>query len=73
MTGGGSGIGRAIASEFARRGARVLVTDVDDTRAQTVADEIVGRLARGPRQSRKQVEVGRVLAILDELEMEAAK
>jgi len=40
VTGGGSGIGRAIALEFACRGAQVLVTDVDDTRAQTVADEI---------------------------------
>src|SRR5215207_1325101 len=42
VTGGGSGIGRAIAVEFARRGAEVLVTDVDDTRAETVAGEIGG-------------------------------
>ncbi|HEY3673471.1 MAG TPA: SDR family NAD(P)-dependent oxidoreductase [Acidimicrobiia bacterium] len=40
VTGGGSGIGRAVAAEFSRRGARVLVTDVDDARAETVASEI---------------------------------
>jgi NAD(P)-dependent dehydrogenase (short-subunit alcohol dehydrogenase family) len=40
VTGAGSGIGRAIATEFSRRGARVLVTDVNDARAETVAGEI---------------------------------
>ncbi len=40
VTGAGSGIGRAIAIEMARRGARVLVTDVNDERAETVAGEI---------------------------------
>src|SRR5438094_381695 len=40
VTGAGSGIGQAIAVEFARRGARVLVTDVDDARAETTAATI---------------------------------
>jgi NAD(P)-dependent dehydrogenase (short-subunit alcohol dehydrogenase family) len=40
VTGAGSGIGRAIARELAGRGSRVLVTDVDEQRADVVADEI---------------------------------
>lgn len=43
VTGAGSGIGRAAARAFARRGARVVVTDLVGERAHTVADEI------GPR------------------------
>ena len=40
VTGAGSGIGRAIARELAGRGAHVLVTDVDEQRADQVAGEI---------------------------------
>jgi len=37
MTGGGSGIGRALSLELARRGAHVLVTDIDGDRSVAAA------------------------------------
>ena len=40
VTGGGSGIGRATALSFARRGARVVVGDLREDRAKQVAAEI---------------------------------
>jgi NAD(P)-dependent dehydrogenase (short-subunit alcohol dehydrogenase family) len=42
VTGGGSGIGRAIALTLAASGASVLVADVAEAAAQAVADEITG-------------------------------
>jgi meso-butanediol dehydrogenase/(S,S)-butanediol dehydrogenase/diacetyl reductase len=46
VTGAGSGIGAAIARELAARGARVVVTDVDEGAARLVADGLDGALAR---------------------------
>jgi NAD(P)-dependent dehydrogenase (short-subunit alcohol dehydrogenase family) len=43
ITGSGSGIGRATAHSFARRGARVVVTDLDGDRAAAVAGELGDR------------------------------
>ncbi len=40
VTGAGSGIGRAAAIEFAKRGARVLVADINEKRANDVVAEI---------------------------------
>jgi NAD(P)-dependent dehydrogenase (short-subunit alcohol dehydrogenase family) len=42
LTGAGSGIGRAAAVSFARRGAQVVVTDIDPDRAAAVAGELGG-------------------------------
>ena len=48
ITGAGSGIGRAIALEFAREGAKVLVAELDEATGRAVADEL-GAQARFQR------------------------
>jgi len=40
ITGGGAGLGEAMAREFARRGYRVMVSDRDEDRARAVAESI---------------------------------
>ena len=45
VTGGASGIGEACARDLADRGARVVVADIDEARAQAVAASIPGAVA----------------------------
>jgi NAD(P)-dependent dehydrogenase (short-subunit alcohol dehydrogenase family) len=41
ITGAGSGIGAAFAAELARRGGKIVCSDIDETAARTTADDIV--------------------------------
>jgi NAD(P)-dependent dehydrogenase (short-subunit alcohol dehydrogenase family) len=41
ITGAGSGIGAAFATELARRGGRIVCSDIDETAARTTADAII--------------------------------
>ena len=52
MTGGGSGIGRAICRRFAAEGATVVVADLVGERAEEVAAEIGGTRGAGGRHRR---------------------
>jgi 3-oxoacyl-[acyl-carrier protein] reductase len=46
-TGGGSGLGEAVARRFAAGGGRVAVLDLDEERARSVADELPGSIGIG--------------------------
>ena len=54
ITGGGSGIGRALSEELGRLGAMVVVADIDPERAQVVASQIPGARAAALDVSRRE-------------------
>ena len=64
MTGGASGIGRALCQELARRGALALVADIDSAGAQAVAAAIAasgGRAAAAPLDVTRAPDVERLV------------
>jgi NAD(P)-dependent dehydrogenase (short-subunit alcohol dehydrogenase family) len=65
ITGAGSGIGRATTRSLARRGARVVVTDIDGDRASAVATELgdAGVGLRCDVTSSRDLEAARDLAL----------
>jgi 3(or 17)beta-hydroxysteroid dehydrogenase len=71
VTGGGSGIGRATARALARAGAHVCVTDLDLTRAEETATEILG-LAGGTETLDADPVFARRLDVTDEAGWEDA-
>jgi NAD(P)-dependent dehydrogenase (short-subunit alcohol dehydrogenase family) len=56
VTGAGSGFGRAISQALAKRGARVLASDLDLASAQATAHEINGRAMRADVRDARDVE-----------------
>jgi meso-butanediol dehydrogenase / (S,S)-butanediol dehydrogenase / diacetyl reductase len=62
VTGSGSGIGRVMANRFAAEGAAVVVVDIDDAKAEEVADEIT---AAGGRAVATHADVSDVADVAD--------
>ncbi|MFG2042992.1 SDR family NAD(P)-dependent oxidoreductase [Dactylosporangium sp. NPDC048998] len=66
ITGAGSGIGRSMALEFARQGARVLVADINGDAAQKVVDEIEAQGGTGRSRAVDVTDSDSVSALADE-------
>lgn len=62
VTGAGTGIGRAIAVRFGAEGANVMVSDIDDRGAQSVAAEIGARAATNHCDTADEAQVQAAIA-----------
>ena len=71
VTGGGGGIGRAIARRLAAEGARVVVNDLDPVAAAAVADEVGGLAVPGDVGTERGIEqlVGAARGFLGEIDL----
>ncbi|HSX53995.1 MAG TPA: glucose 1-dehydrogenase [Sphingomonas sp.] len=63
VTGGGNGIGGAIASELAARGAKVVVNDIDADRAHRKAKEIGNGAIAAPGDASSSADVNAAVAL----------
>jgi NAD(P)-dependent dehydrogenase (short-subunit alcohol dehydrogenase family) len=68
VTGAGSGLGKAAAQLFAQEGARVIVADISQRRAETVAAEI-----NGPSRRKRAVALRADVARKDEVDVMVAE
>lgn len=69
VTGGGGGIGGALAKKLAQQGARVVVSDLDGESAQKVADEIKAWRPKAavdlPADASDSVQIGRLIELAE--------
>jgi 2-keto-3-deoxy-L-fuconate dehydrogenase len=73
ITGGGSGIGRAIASTFARQGADLIVLDLDERAAEETAKEISAAGGRARATACDVANAAGVTAAFDEIVRESGR